>query len=439
LRVLNSSTRIRSQGDPGRHARGYPSEVMSSTASSTAPRTARGRRLAAVRPRSPAASDALLAAGVLVAALLLLLHGGPPSVMRSHALDPTGFDLVGTALAAGTALPLMGWRRFPLGVYVVTAVAAVALAGLGYPVGLIPGPAVALYLFAAGRSQESPWTRTSTATVVVLFVVYLGALAVGRQAVAELEPLHAGLVWAVAWFAGERTRLRREQIAELHDRALRAEREAERDRQFAVAQERARIARDLHDSAGHSISLIAVRAGAARLRHERDPQRSLAALQAIEELARRTVEELAQIVGTLRDGSPADAAPETPPGLASLETLIAHHTAAGLTVTLDTAGAPQPLGSAADQAAYRILQEALTNAAHHGSGSARIAITFTDAAVDIDITNPVPANGRARPGGGHGIIGMRERASLLGGSLRTERVDGVFRVSARIPRGGNRT
>src|SRR5206468_446811 len=112
--------------------------------------------------------------------------------------------------------------------------------------------------------------------------------------------LHSGLAWTVAWFAGERARLRHLHMADLHERASRSEREAERERLLAVAEERARIARDLHDSAGHAISVIAVRAGAARLRHGQEPDRSLLALEAIENLARQTATDIDHIVGTLR-------------------------------------------------------------------------------------------------------------------------------------------
>jgi signal transduction histidine kinase len=219
---------------------------------------------------------------------------------------------------------------------------------------------------------------------------------------------------------------------------VRAEREAERERLLAAAQERARIARDLHDSAGHAISVIAVRAGAARLRHHQDPDRSLAALEAIEELARQTAAEIDQLVGTLREGGPANEVVEAPPSLASLDTLIARQQAAGLEVTLDTAGAPQALGAAADQAAYRILQEALTNAARHGTGSARIELAFGDAALELTVTNPAPTGGPPRSDGGHGLVGMGERATLLGGNLQAERANGTFRVHARIPYGGHR-
>jgi signal transduction histidine kinase len=129
---------------------------------------------------------------------------------------------------------------------------------------------------------------------------------------------------------------------------------------------------------------------------------------------------------------------EAPPGLGSLDALIARHQAAGLEVTFDASGAPRPLGAAADQAAYRILQEALTNATRHGSGSARIQLAFGEVALELSVTNPVPAGGWPRSGGGHGLIGMRERATLLGGHLDAGRADRSFRVRARIPYQGQR-
>jgi len=266
--------------------------------------------------------------------------------------------------------------------------------------------------------------------------MYVGALAAGQRNFPEVVTFHTALVWAVAWFAGERTRLRSEQIAELRERALNAEREAERERQLAAAKERARIARDLHDSAGHAISVIAVRAGAARLWHHQDPDRSLRALEAIEEVARKTVQEIDQIVGTLRESGPANAAVEAPFGLASLDTLIAHHQAAGLEVIFDVFGPRRPLGTAADQAVYRIIQEALTNAARHGAGSARIELAFGEAAVELTVTNPVLADGSPQSRG-HGLMGMRERATLLGGHFDTDCASGKFRIHARIPYGGH--
>ncbi len=396
--------------------------------------TATAHRLSAARRSSGALLDVAIAAAALAGSLALLSHGG----IDASRPGSGELDLVGVVLAACSTVPLVAWRRFPLGVFAVTAAASVLLAGLGYPLDLMLGPAAAVYLLAASRERETPWTRRTTATVVGLLVAYVGATAAAQGTFPGSELFHTGLAWAVAWFAGERTRLRREQIAELRERALRAEREAERERLLAVAEERARIARDLHDSAGHAINVIAVRAGAARLRHHQAPDRSLPALEVIEEVARQTVEEIDQIVGTLREGGSANGVVEAPPGLASLDTLIAHHAAAGLEVTFDASGAPRSLGGAADQAAYRILQEALTNAARHGAGSARIELAFGDAAVELNVTNPVPARGSPRSGGGHGLIGMRERATLLGGNLDAERSNGAFRILARIPYGGHR-
>jgi signal transduction histidine kinase len=395
--------------------------------------TAAARWLFSARPRSEPLLDVAIAAVVLAGTLLQLSHGGMSPAAGSRDLDP-----VGLALAVCSALPLIAWRRFPLGAFVAAAAASVWLAGLGYPIDLTPGSAAALFLFAASREVPTPWRPLTVSVIGGMFVAYLGASAAAHGEFPGLELMHAGLVWAVAWFAGERTRLRREHLADLQERARRAERDTERERLLAAAEERARIARDLHDSAGHAMSVIAVRAAAARLGYRRDPERSLLSMRAVESLARQTAEEINQIVGTLRDGGVASGVVQTPLGLASLDTLIAHHAAAGLTVSLKTSGLPRTLGSATDQAAYRILQEALTNTARHGGGRARIEVAFGPAAVDLTITNPLPATEASRPGGGHGLIGMRERATLLGGTLEAGRANGAFRVHAHIPYGSHR-
>jgi signal transduction histidine kinase len=152
-------------------------------------------------------------------------------------------------------------------------------------------------------------------------------------------------------------------------------------------------------------------------------------------VARQTADEIDQLVGTLRERGRTSGV-EAPAGLASVNTLIRQHAQAGLEVTLEASGTTRPLGAAADQAAYRILQEALTNAARHGAGTARVKLAFGEAAVELTVTNPMPERPSSRAGGGHGLIGMRERATLLGGTLEAERANGAFRVRARIPYGG---
>jgi signal transduction histidine kinase len=250
--------------------------------------------------------------------------------------------------------------------------------------------------------------------------------------------LFGALVWGAAWVVGDRVRQRRARIAELEERARHAEREAERERQLAAAEERTRIARDLHDSAGHAINVILVQAGAARLLAEQDPERAQAALETIEEVARETVGEIDQLVRALREDElpeGAGAIVEPPLGLAALQTLAERHRAAGLPVSIRGRGARRPLSPAVDQAAYRILQEALTNAARHGNGSAEVDITFGASSLDLVVSNPIGSD-RAPGVAGNGIIGMRERAALLGGTLKAGTSDGHFRVRTSLPYGG---
>jgi signal transduction histidine kinase len=408
-----------------------------------APRRLRSKRLSALVTsdrsfaalvRLPALLDVAIAVAALAGSLSLIRHGGSLGPVAPGASQ---LDAVSIALAACSTVPLVAWRRFPLGVFALTSVACVLLVGLGYRIDLLLGPAVALYLLAASRKPKRPWTRGMTAAVLGLFAAYLLAAAAAQRAVPGSELLHTGLAWAGAWFAGERTRLRREQIEDLRAHAQRAAREAERERLLAAAEERARIARDLHDSAGHAISLIAVRAGASRLRHRQDPERSLAALEAIEELARQTAAEIDAMVGSLREGGSGNDAAVLPVGLVSLDRLTASHREAGLDVTVDASGTPRRLGAAADQAAFRILQEALTNAARHGTGSARVGLVFADDWLELTVINPVPYGLSPPVAAGHGLVGMRERASLLGGTLEAGRVNGVFRVHARLAYGGH--
>jgi signal transduction histidine kinase len=221
-------------------------------------------------------------------------------------------------------------------------------------------------------------------------------------------------------------------MAELEERALRAEREAERERRLAAAEERARIARDLHDSAGHAINVILVQAGAARLLSENDPEGARAALRTIEDVARDTVDEIENLVRVLREDDDSRDVVEPPAGLAALETLAERHRAAGGELDIRIRGSRRPLPSAIDRAAYRILQEALTNAARHGNGTAEVDVAYTPGALELTVTNP--ARGESNSvGGGHGIVGMRERAALLGGTVDAGADNGVFRVEARLP------
>lgn len=382
------------------------------------------------RPAYGALPPVVLTAAALATSLIVLAHGGLPITGLKHGdLDP-----LSGVLAACSTLPVLIWRRSPIGVFLAVTAASAVLAGLGYRIDLPIGSGVALYVLAASRDTRRPWRRAETAAVLAGLGLFVAASGVGYQGFPSGDLIHAGLTWAVAWFAGERTRLRRERIAELEERARRAERDAERDRRLAVAEERARIARDLHDAAGHAINVIAVQASAGRLRFDQDPERARLALQAIEDIARQTAGEVDQIVGSLREHDSPVPAPLAPAGIASIDTLLAHHAAAGLAVTVTKPpDQPCPVSPAVGQAAYRIIQEALTNAARHGTGQACVELTFVHNGLHLTVTNPVRSGATAGTLGGHGLIGMRERATLLGGTLTAKQSDGTFQLYAHLP------
>ena len=334
-------------------------------------------------------------------------------------------DVLGVALALAMALPLVARRIWPVSVLAVVAPATGALYALEYgfpPVAF----AVALYTVARWPDRTRPLLRNAVlaGSVAVLLVPSLAQNGFGPRV------FTGSVVWALAWFAGDRMRQRHERMASAAERARQTEREAERERRLASAEERTRIARDLHDSAGHAVNVILVQAGAARLLLEQDPARSRAALQTIEDVARETLVEIDQLVRALRDPGGTDGV-EPPAGLAAVDTLVARSRAGGLDVEVERVGARRSLPPGVDQAAYRILREALTNASRHGAGTARVELSYGASALELVVTNPLRGAGEEREG--HGIVGMRERAALVDGTLEARREAGSFRVRARLP------
>jgi signal transduction histidine kinase len=373
-------------------------------------------------------ADTGIAAGVFALSLGLLAAGG-------SAADTRDLDLLGVVLAGLAALPLAARRQAPLAVFAFTAAASAVLNGLDYALGPPLGPTAALFFLALKPAETRAGLRLTAATVVGLFVVHVAAAGIGQDELPVVPLLFGTVVWGGAWVVGDRLRQRRARLGELVERVQRAERETERERRLAAAEERTRIARDLHDSAGHAINVILVQAGAARLLQEQDPTRTRAALETIEEVARETLREIDQLVRVLReDGSSDGAQVEPPPGLAALDTLAERHRASGLAVVVRLEDERRHLAPAVDRTAYRILQEALTNAARHGGGSADVEVAFGRQALELTVTNRSPSN--ATQAEGHGIVGMRERTALLGGSFEATAVDGLFRIRAHLPYDG---
>jgi signal transduction histidine kinase len=373
------------------------------------------------------ARDAVVVAVVLGLTVAMLAHGS--GATRS-------LDVAGVALAAIACLPLLAHSRWPVEVFVACTVASAATESLGYGLGLPFGPTVALFYLAV--DQRTPGRmRQIAATVVALGALHIGVAAASTPGFPTVPILGAIIVWGGAWIVGDQLRQRRQLFADLRERAERSEREAARERRLAVAEERNRIARDLHDSAAHAINVILVQAGGARLLQDRDPGAVSAALSTIEDVARETIDEIDQLIHGLRTADHSDQTNEQvepPAGLASVTTLLERHHAAGMALDMKIDGSPRPLGSGPDQAAYRILQESLTNAARHGTGPVAVRIAYGSRQLELTISNPTSGNGAGDARTlGYGILGMRERAALLGGSLHAEARDGLFQVSARLP------
>jgi signal transduction histidine kinase len=367
--------------------------------------------------------DVALAVAAFSGSLALLATRGDSGA------DTRELDAIGVVLAVLASLPLVAWRRAPLAVFVATAVASSVLNGLGYAHGPPLGPTFALFLLALNPERTRVPRSTTGVVVLGLFIIHVGAVGIADRTFPTVPLLFGALVWGGAWVIGDRVRQRRARIVELEE-------QARRERRLAAAEERTRIARDLHDSAGHAINVILVQAGAARLLSKQDPERSQAALETIEEVARETLGEIDQLVTALREDELPEASGgnvEPPLGLAALETLASRHRSAGLVVDIRARGAPRSLAPGVDQAAFRILQEALTNAARHGAGSAEVEIGFGPSALELAVSNPTHSGVRVADVG-HGIVGMRERAALLGGSLDGAS-NGGFRVRAVLPYG----
>ena len=271
----------------------------------------------------------------------------------------------------------------------------------------VAGPiAVGMYFVDAFVGTGSPWSPQSLGLVAWL-----------------------GMTAAV----GDATRIRRAYIAEVEERARRAEQTREEEAARRVVGERVRIARELHDVVAHHIAVINVQAGAASHVLKRHPDQADQALTHIRAACDTVLSELSSIVGVLRQPDDRDSTTEPVRGLARLTEMVDALAAAGLTVERRQIGEPRELPAVVDLAAYRILQEALTNAHKYGTGTACLTITYTDEGITLDVANPI-AKERAPASSGYGILGMRERAATAGGNLAVEaHPDGRFTVHANLP------
>jgi signal transduction histidine kinase len=272
------------------------------------------------------------------------------------------------------------------------------------------------------------------AGVAAVALVLLG-LPLGHGWAQRGNAIETIVLGAGAWSAGMVVRSRRAATQEVRQRAHRLEHEQEEHARQVAAQERLRIARELHDIVAHKLSIVVVQAQAAQ--RVADPAQATRLIATIEETGRSALEEMRRLLGVLRPApdEPDTAPPQPQPSLATLDTVLDQVRAAGLPVTLTLSGDLVPLPDALDLSAYRIVQEALTNTLKHaGPAHARIHLHYGEDRLEIAVTDDGQGAPASVPGSGHGLTGMRERTTLLGGVLQAgPQPCGGFQVHATLP------
>ncbi len=355
-------------------------------------------------------------------ALLLFALGTTVGPVASRDHRATGIPI-----AVLACLPLLARRRYPLAVLALTTAATIVLIEA---VGSYPPVAVGVALYTVAEVCDR--RRSLKASAIALAALALPLW----HSIGWWHPLPfvGRLIWfGVAWLIGDSVGTRRRYVRELEDKAERLEREREAEAARAVAEEQARIARELHDLIAHNVSVMVVQAAAGRDVFESRPERALEALRAVEATGRGALAELRRLLGAIRNGDQPDYAPQ--PGLDRLDELIAQMRATGLHVELAVEGERQPLPTAIELAAFRIVQEALTNTLKHAHATrVEIVVRHGDAALDVEIRDDGRAGGSNGTAAGHGLIGMRERVNVFGGSLAAGPAPGGgFSVAARLP------
>jgi signal transduction histidine kinase len=370
------------------------------------------------RALSSERADAVTALALAVPALVQVL------------VAPIAARGVGVVVALGSTVPI-AWRR--------TRPAAAAAAGA--TVWLIPttgfvylGYVSAFLLF---YSLAAHVAETRVVVAVVAYGVGVSIMASAIDGVVLGEYFGAVTTVVAPALVGRVVRHQREQARALEELTLHLEHERERGERAAVAEERTRIARELHDVVAHGLSVIAIQSEAAEAALALDPKLAEEPLRTIRGSTIEALAEMRRMLGVLReDGDGEELAPQ--PGMAELPALIERAEAAGVPITLDVLGVPATLRPSLDLSAYRIVQEALTNVRKHAPGApATVRVAWSPERVTVEVSNP----GSPRPpapgsDGGHGLIGIRERVRLHGGELRVGAgADGGFVVAATFPLG----
>jgi signal transduction histidine kinase len=367
-----------------------------------------------------------------LALLLTLIVFAPTLTGAKTARDIPVYELL---LLPATTVPLVARRYRPVQVFCVVFTAQVALLLLpaGHAVPPAFGAIVAMYTVASrcGRPRSVQLGARAGAAFALASLLYFGGDP--QRAVPQLALL--GIAWAV----GDNLGTRRAYLAELEARAERLEREREEQAARATRDERARIARELHDVIAHNVSVMVVQASAGEELFDSNPQGAREALRAVATTGRDALAELRRLLGVIRPGPDGEEPPAygPQPGLAALPELLQQVRDTGLAVSLSVDGEPSELPEAASLCAYRIVQEALTNTIKHaGATGAEVGLRYASDALEVSVRDD--GHGGAGQvngtGSGHGLIGMRERVALFGGEVEAGPAPaGGYQVIARLP------
>src|SRR3954464_10596504 len=345
----------------------------------------------------------------------------------------SGGSVLDAVVGAAVALPLLARRRAPL----LVLLAVIALGYAGYARGAGVGGSlqarivlnVALYSVAAHCERKRAIAGAVIVAAVVLVFQIPALVEGGRVDDLAGEWLFLGGVWLL----GRWVRRRRQRTADLERQAADLEADRSALAREAVADERARIAREMHDAVAHSVSVMVLQAGAAEQVLATSPERARESLMTIQDTGREAIVELRRMLGVLRDPV-ADASLAPQPGLARLDAPLEQGRCAGLPVELTVEGEPRRLPPGIDRSAYRIVQEGLTNTLKHaGPAHASVRLRYAERALELEVLDDGRGPAGAS-GAGFGLLGMRERAALYGGVLAArERPGGGYALSARLP------
>jgi len=375
----------------------------------------------ALARRHPVVVDALFA---VVLYLPSASSHGPPW-MPAQYRSPVSLVLLALVFAV-----LAVRRRWPLGTLVATSLGVVPAVVIGYDIEPFLIPVVVATYTVAVRTDR--WTALRSAVPTAVFLVLVVLLLTPSPGFTRES--FGRLAWiGLAAAIGDAVRSRRANLAAIEERAVRAEQTREEEARRRVAEERLHIARELHDVVAHHIAVINVQAGVAGHLITSQPEAAAEALGHVRRSSRAVLDELSGLLGVLRRPEESDTPTEPAPGMAQLDDLVESFRASGLDLRASLTGEVHDLPATVDLVAYRVVQEALTNAHRHGSGPTRLSVGYTPSEIVLEVVNAPAAHPHAG-GSGLGLVGMRERAGAVGGAVEAGiQADERFHVRATLP------